>query len=33
MEKIELEHGGDEYDLKYPDGIPTKVTLTTKEGE
>jgi 2-methylcitrate dehydratase len=25
MEKIEFEHGGKEYDSKYPDGIPTSV--------
>ena len=23
MEKIELEYGGEEFDKKYPDGIPT----------
>ena len=33
MQKIELEHGGEEYDSKYPDGIPTKVSLITKEGQ
>jgi 2-methylcitrate dehydratase len=25
MEKIEFEHGGSEYDSKYPEGIPTSV--------
>ena len=28
MEKIEFEHGGQEYDLKYPDGIPTRVVIS-----
>ena len=27
MEKIRFEHGGDEYDIRYPDGIPTRVDL------
>lgn len=27
MEKIELEYGGKEYDDKYPDGIPTTITI------
>lgn len=27
MEKIELEYGGKEYDAKYPDGIPTTITI------
>ena len=30
MEKIEFEHGGPEYDAKYPDGIPTSVVITTR---
>lgn len=30
METIEFEHGGAEYDSKYPDGIPTSVIITTK---
>ena len=31
MEKIELEHGGKEYDDKYPDGIPTTITINTTD--
>ena len=27
MEKIELEYGGEEFDRKYPDGIPTQIRL------
>ncbi|HXT58024.1 MAG TPA: MmgE/PrpD family protein [Pirellulales bacterium] len=27
MEKIELRHGGPEYDAKYPDGIPTSLEI------
>lgn len=30
MEKIEISHGGVEYDSKYPDGIPTSVQIHTK---
>ena len=30
MEKIVFEHGGPNYDSKYPEGIPTSVTITTK---
>jgi 2-methylcitrate dehydratase len=33
MSKIELEHGGEEFDQRYPDGIPTKIQFTTDEGE
>jgi len=29
MDKIEFEHGGPEYDARYPDGIPTSVVITT----
>lgn len=32
MDKIEFAHGGDEYDSKYPDGIPTSVVITDKTG-
>lgn len=32
MTKIEFEHGGTEYDSQYPKGIPTKMTITTKNG-
>ena len=30
MEKIIFEHGGPEYDKRYPDGIPTSVEITLK---
>lgn len=33
METIFFEHGGSEYDEKYPDGIPTSVHITMKSGE
>jgi len=29
MEKISFEHGGPEYDARYPDGIPTSVVVTS----
>jgi 2-methylcitrate dehydratase len=32
MDKIVFEHGGPEYDAKYPDGIPTSVVITTTDG-
>ncbi len=32
METIFFEHGGQEYDDKYPDGIPTSVHITMKNG-
>ncbi len=32
METICFEHGGQEYDEKYPDGIPTSVHITMKDG-
>jgi len=32
MEKIIFEHGGQEYDQKYPDGIPTSMVITTDAG-
>jgi 2-methylcitrate dehydratase len=32
MAKIEFEHGGDEYDSKYPDGIPSSVVITDIDG-
>jgi len=32
METISFEHGGEEYDEKYPDGIPTSMTITMKDG-
>ena len=33
MEKIELVYGGEEYDSKYPDGIPTSINVQTTKGE
>jgi 2-methylcitrate dehydratase len=33
MDKITFAHGGDEYDAKYPDGIPTSVVITTTSGQ
>lgn len=33
MEKIEFKHGGQEYDDKYPEGIPTKLSIKTDTGE
>ncbi len=33
MQKIRFEHGGPEYDAKYPDGIPTSVVIIDKEGQ
>ncbi len=32
MDKIAFEHGGPEYDAKYPDGIPTSVVISTTDG-
>jgi 2-methylcitrate dehydratase len=32
MEKIEFSHGGPEYDAKYPEGIPTSLSILTKTG-
>jgi len=32
IDKIAFEHGGPEYDAKYPDGIPTSIVITDKEG-
>ncbi|AIE85018.1 MmgE/PrpD family protein [Fimbriimonas ginsengisoli] len=32
MARIEFEHGGPEYDARYPDGIPTSVVITTDDG-
>ncbi|MDA0803315.1 MAG: MmgE/PrpD family protein [Planctomycetota bacterium] len=32
MEKISFEHGGKEYDAKYPDGIPTSIQMTLSDG-
>ncbi len=33
MTKISFEHGGPDYDEKYPDGIPTSVRITSASGE
>ncbi len=33
MTKINFEHGGVEYDSKYPEGIPTSVQLVLKGGK
>jgi 2-methylcitrate dehydratase len=33
IEKIEFVHGGEEYDSKYPEGIPTSMLITTKDSE
>jgi len=33
MDKIEFHHGGPEYDEKYPDGIPTSLTITDNNGD
>src|SRR6185503_18397784 len=32
MKKIRFEHGGPDYDRKYPDGIPTSIVIATGEG-
>ncbi|RYG40233.1 hypothetical protein EON79_22955, partial [bacterium] len=32
MERISFEHGGPEYDARYPDGIPTSVLVETRAG-
>jgi 2-methylcitrate dehydratase len=32
MEKISFEHGGPDYDAKYPDGIPTSMVVTLNDG-
>jgi len=33
MQRITFEHGGAEYDAKYPDGIPTSIDITTNGGK
>lgn len=33
MRKITFEHGGPDYDAKYPDGIPTSLIMTDKDGK
>jgi 2-methylcitrate dehydratase len=32
MEKMRFEHGGPDYDAKYPDGIPTSIVITDDQG-
>jgi 2-methylcitrate dehydratase len=32
MAKIDFAHGGAEYDRRYPDGIPTSIVITLKDG-
>ncbi len=32
MDRISFEHGGPEYDRRYPDGIPTSLVITTTDG-
>lgn len=32
MDKMSFEHGGAEYDAKYPDGIPTSMVITDDKG-
>jgi 2-methylcitrate dehydratase len=33
MEKVSFEHGGAEYDRRYPDGIPTSIVINTADGK
>ena len=33
MSKIVFEHGGKEFDDNYPDGIPTEIVITDKDGK
>lgn len=33
MDKIEFKHGGPDYDAKYPDGIPTSMTIKIANGQ
>ncbi|MBL9148338.1 MAG: MmgE/PrpD family protein [Phycisphaerae bacterium] len=33
MAKIDFAHGGAEYDRRYPDGIPTSIVITMKDGK
>ena len=32
MDLIEFDHGGEEYDRRYPDGIPTSIIVSMKDG-
>jgi 2-methylcitrate dehydratase len=33
MEKMTFAHGGEEYDRRYPDGIPTSIAITDDQGQ
>lgn len=33
MSKMTFEHGGPDYDAKYPDGIPTSIVITDDQGD
>jgi 2-methylcitrate dehydratase len=33
MQKMSFEHGGTDYDAKYPDGIPTSIIITDEQDE
>ena len=33
MAKIQFEHGGPDYDSRYPDGIPTSIAIVMKDGK
>ncbi|MCP4189940.1 MAG: MmgE/PrpD family protein [Planctomycetaceae bacterium] len=33
MDRIHFEHGGDQFDEAYPDGIPTSIEITTHDGQ
>lgn len=33
MDKIQFQHGGEEYDSKYPEGIPSSIQIQTAAGE
>jgi 2-methylcitrate dehydratase len=33
IDKTEFEHGGKEYDSKYPEGIPTSIQITLTNGQ
>jgi 2-methylcitrate dehydratase len=33
MAKMTFAHGGEQYDSKYPDGIPTSIQMTDEQGE
>jgi len=33
MQKMSFEHGGSDYDAKYPDGIPTSIVITDEQNQ